>query len=84
MLPLGEIVEQLPPPPKDIVRNYLFPRDKNISPSTKKLKPYQQTLPLDGVAAQLNRIGLSKGRNPESTESLLEGGSRRTLLLRPG
>ncbi len=73
VLPLGEIVEQLPPPPRDIVRPHLFPRDRDKPTTRKKDKPKQQTLPLDGVAAQLNRIGLSKGRNPESTESLLAG-----------
>ena len=73
VLPLGEVVEQLPPPPKDIIRPHLFPRDKDRVPSTKKLKPKQQTLPLDGVAARLHRIGLSKGRQTESTESLLSG-----------
>ena len=75
VLPLGEVIEQLPSPPKNIIRLHLFPRDKDRVPSTKKLKPKQQTLPLDGVAAQLNQIGLSKGRQTESTESLL-GGSR--------
>jgi len=74
VLPLGEVIEQLPPPPKDIIRLHLFLRDKDRVPSTKKLKPEQQTLPLDGVAAQLNQIGLSKGRQTESTESLLGGG----------
>lgn len=74
VLPLGEVVEQLPSPPKDIIRNYLFPRDKDRSPSTKKLKPKQQTLPLDGVAAKLNQLGLEKGRQIESVESLLGGG----------
>ncbi len=75
VLPLGVFERQLPPPPKDITRAYLFPKDKSEpKPATKrKDKPKQQTLPLDGVAAQLNRIGLSKGRNPESTESLLAG-----------
>ena len=73
VLPLGEVIEQLPPPPKDIIRPHLFPRDKDRVPSTKKLKPKQQTLPLDGVAARLHRIGLSKGRQTESTESLLSG-----------
>ncbi len=71
---MGEVIEQLPPPPKNIIRNYLFPRDKDRSPSTKKLKPKQQTLPLGGVAARLHRIGLSKGRQTESTESLLGRG----------
>ena len=64
VLPLGEVVEQLPPPPKDIVHPHLFPRDRDKPTTRKKDKPKQQTLPLDGVAAQLNRIGLSKGRNP--------------------
>ena len=73
VLPLGEVIEQVPPPPKDIIRNYLFPRDKDKPTPQKKLTPKQQTLPLDGVAAKLNQIGLSKGRNPESTESLLGG-----------
>ena len=74
VLPLGEVIEQLPPPPPNITRSYLFPRDKTKLPATrKKDKPKQQTLPLDGVAARLNQIGLSKGRNPESTESLLAG-----------
>ena len=74
VLPLGEVIEQLPPPPKNIIRNYLFPRDKDKPTTQKEVKPKQQTLPLGGVAARLHRIGLSKGRQTESTESLLGGG----------
>ncbi len=73
VLPLGEIVQQLPPPPKDVIRAYLFPKDKSERTAGKKDKLKQQTLPLDGVAAQLHQIGLSKGRNTESVESLLAG-----------
>ncbi len=36
ILPLGEIVEQLPPPPKDVIRAYLFPRDKGERATGKK------------------------------------------------
>ncbi len=71
---MGEVIEQLPPPPKNIIRNYLFPRDKDKPTTQKEVKPKQQTLPLGGVAARLHRIGLSKGRQTESTESLLGGG----------
>ena len=74
VLPLGEVIEQLPSPPKDIIRLHLFPRDRDRPATQKKVKPKQQTLPLDGVAAQLNQIGLSKGRQTESTESLLGRG----------
>ena len=69
-LPLAETLV-LPPPPPDIERRSLYPRDRN-QVKVKQKRPIQYSLPLDESSSKLNEIGIERGNPVEARETIWE------------
>ena len=69
-LPLSETLV-LPPPPPDIERRSLYPRDRTQVKVEQK-RPIQYSLPLDESSGKLNEISIERGNPVEARETIWE------------
>ena len=67
-LPLPETLV-LPPPPPDIERRSLYPRDRT-QVKVKQKRPIQYSLPLDKSSSRLNEISIKRGNPVEARETI--------------
>ena len=67
-LPLAETLV-LPPPPPNIERRSLYPRDRT-QVKVKQNRPLQYSLPLDDSSSRLNKISIKRGNPVEARETI--------------
>ena len=67
-LPLAETLV-LPPPPPNIERRSLYPKDRT-QVKVKQNRPLQYSLPLDDSSSKLNEISIKRGNPVEARETI--------------